>query len=109
MYKQKISLLAYFLLFCMSSAVAQQQTSAPRTLSELKSRISEVLAKPELAPALVGIQVVSLDTGKVLFEENATKLLRPASNMKLYTVATAIAGVWLGYRFDICSDGDCYR
>src|SRR5215212_1722820 len=99
MYKRRISLLAYLLLFCISSAVAQQQTTAPRTLPELRSKIAEILAKPELSPAMVGIKVVSLDTGRVLFEENAAKLLRPASNMKLYTVATALDRLSPDYRF----------
>src|SRR5215204_1688602 len=48
---------------------------------------------------MVGIKVVSLDTGKVLFEENATKLLRPASNMKIYTVAAALDRLSPDYRF----------
>ncbi|HET6850805.1 MAG TPA: D-alanyl-D-alanine carboxypeptidase/D-alanyl-D-alanine-endopeptidase [Pyrinomonadaceae bacterium] len=99
MYKRRISLLAYLLLFCISSAVAQQTTTAPRTLPELRSKISEVLAKPELSSAMVGIKVVSLDNGRVLFEENAAKLLRPASNMKLYTVATALDRLSPDYRF----------
>ena len=99
MYKRRISLLAYLLLFCVSSAVAQQAALAPRTLPELRTKISEVLAKPELSPAMVGIKVVSLDTGKVIFEENAEKLLRPASNMKLYTVATALDRLSPDYRF----------
>ena len=77
MYKRKISLLIYLLLFCVSTVVAQQ----PKTLPELRARISEVLAKPELSSAMVGIKVVSLDNGRVLFEENAANLLRPASNM----------------------------
>ena len=98
MYKRRISLLAYLLLFCISSAVAQQPAPA-KTLPELQAKISEVLAKPELAPAMVGIKVVSLDTGKVLFEENAEKLLRPASNMKLYTVAAALDRLSPDYRF----------
>jgi len=101
MYKRRISLLAYLLLFCISSAVAEQQAlaPAPRTLPELRSKIAEVLAKPELSSAMVGIKVVSLDTGKVLFEENATKLLRPASNMKIYTVAAALDRLSPDYRF----------
>jgi serine-type D-Ala-D-Ala carboxypeptidase/endopeptidase (penicillin-binding protein 4) len=94
MYKRRISLLAYLLLFCISTAVAQQ-----RTLPELRAKISEVLAKPELSSAMVGIKVVSLDNGRVLFEENATKLLRPASNMKLYTVAAALDRLSPDYRF----------
>src|SRR5687767_7586145 len=70
-----------------------------RTIDELQARISEVLAKPELAPAMVGIKVTSLESGKVLFEENASKLLRPASNMKLYTVAAALDRLSPDYRF----------
>ena len=99
MYKRRISLLAYLLLFCISSAVAQQPTPAPRTLPELRAKISEVLAKPELSSAMVGVKVVSLDTGHVLFEENAAKLLRPASNMKLYTVAAALDRLSPDYKF----------
>jgi D-alanyl-D-alanine carboxypeptidase/D-alanyl-D-alanine-endopeptidase (penicillin-binding protein 4) len=74
-----------------TSAVSTTRTSNPtRTLAELQSRITEILRKPELSSAMVGIKVVSLDTGRVLFDENSAKLLRPASNMKLYTVATAL-------------------
>jgi D-alanyl-D-alanine carboxypeptidase/D-alanyl-D-alanine-endopeptidase (penicillin-binding protein 4) len=65
----------------------------------LQSRISEILAKPELSSAMVGIKVTSLDTGRVLFEENSVKLLRPASNMKIYTVATALDRLSPDFRF----------
>src|SRR5215211_6333541 len=94
MYKRRIFLLVCLLLFWISSAVAQ-----PKTLPELRSKISEILAKPELGPAMVGIKVVSLDTGRVLFEANAQKLLRPPSNMKLYTVAAALDRLSPDYRF----------
>jgi serine-type D-Ala-D-Ala carboxypeptidase/endopeptidase (penicillin-binding protein 4) len=70
-----------------------------KTIAELQARIVEVLEKPELAPSMVGIKVTSLETGKVLFEENAGKLLRPASNMKLYTVAAALDRLSPDYRF----------
>jgi serine-type D-Ala-D-Ala carboxypeptidase/endopeptidase (penicillin-binding protein 4) len=80
-------------------AVQPRTTSPTKTLAELHSRISEILAKPELSAAMVGIKVSSLDTGRVLFEENSAKLLRPASNMKLYTVATALDRLSPDYRF----------
>ena len=104
MYKQKVSLVVYLFLisviFAGSSAVGQQKpATAPKTVPELQARISEILGKPELAPAMVGIKVAALDTGRILFEENATKLLRPASNMKLYTVATALDRLSPDYRF----------
>jgi serine-type D-Ala-D-Ala carboxypeptidase/endopeptidase (penicillin-binding protein 4) len=69
------------------------------TVAELQSRILEILRKPQLAPAMIGIKVASVETGKVLFEENAHKLLRPASNMKLYTVAAALDRLSSDYRF----------
>lgn len=81
-------------------AIAAARASVTtRTLTELQSRIQSVLTKPELAPAIVGVKVVSAQTGNVLFEENANKLLRPASNMKLYTVATAFARLPPDFRF----------
>src|SRR6185436_16729135 len=70
-----------------------------RTLPNLQSSISQVLRRPDLASAIVGIKVVSLDTGRVLFEENAQKLLRPASNMKMYTVAAGLDRLSPDYRF----------
>lgn len=80
-------------------AVQSRKAATTRTLAELQVRISEVLRKPELESAMVGIKVTSLETGRVLFEENANKLLRPASNMKLYTVAAAIDRLSPNYRF----------
>jgi D-alanyl-D-alanine carboxypeptidase/D-alanyl-D-alanine-endopeptidase (penicillin-binding protein 4) len=82
-----------------SPAGTQLKTGTTRTLSELQSRIAEILRKPELAQALVSVKVTSLDTGRVLFEENAFKLLRPASNMKVYTVAAALDRLSPDYRY----------
>lgn len=81
-------------------AVQQRPTaSTTRTLAELQARISEILRRPQLAPAMIGIKVASLDTGKVLFEQNANKLLSPASNMKLYTVAAGLDRLSPDYHF----------
>jgi len=96
MHKYSRALIVYLLLLLSFSAAIAQQ---PKTLPELQARIQEVLAKPELSSAMVGIKVVSLDNGRVLFEENASKLLRPASNMKLYTVAAALDRLSPDYRF----------
>ncbi len=78
---------------------ASRIATSAKTQGELHARIKEILQKPELAAAIVGIKVASLDTGRVLFEENAGKLLRPASNMKLYTVAAALDRLSPDYRF----------
>src|SRR5262245_56859748 len=82
------------------SVTPGSKTSNPtKTLAELQIRITDILSKLELSSAMVGIKVVSLETGRVLFEENAAKLLRPASNMKLYTVATALDRLSPDFRF----------
>lgn len=73
--------------------------STTRTLAELQARISEILRRPELASATIGIKVASLETGKVLFEQNVNKLLSPASNMKLYTVAAGLDRLSPDYHF----------
>jgi serine-type D-Ala-D-Ala carboxypeptidase/endopeptidase (penicillin-binding protein 4) len=91
--------IAVILLISLVSRVLVSAQTPAKTLPELQTRISEILAKPELASAMVGVKIVSLDTGRVLFEENTTKLLRPASNMKLYTVATALDKLTPDYRF----------
>src|SRR6266478_1126443 len=81
------------------AAAAPRNSVATHSLTELQARISDVLRKPGLASAMVGIKVVSLETGKTLFEENAEKLLRPASNMKLYTVSAALDRLSPDYHF----------
>src|SRR5712691_3699632 len=78
---------------------AARIANTTKTLAELQTRIAEILRQPELASAMVGIKIASLDTGRVLFEENANKLLRPASNMKLYTVSTALDRLSPNFRF----------
>ena len=83
-----------------TSPVTRVSATTTKTLEELKVRITEVLQKPELSSAIVGIKVVSLDSGRTLFEENAGKLLRPASNLKIYTVAAALDRLSPDYRFN---------
>ncbi|MDT4952561.1 MAG: hypothetical protein QOJ02_699 [Acidobacteriota bacterium] len=75
------------------------RTPAPKTVEELRARISEVLLSPELASAQMAVKVASLDTGRTLFEENAAKLLHPASNMKIYTVSAALDRLSPDFRF----------
>ena len=74
-------------------------TTAPKTLDELRAGIVEVLRRPELNSAQMAIKIASLDTGRTIYEENAGKLLHPASNMKIYTVAAALDRLSPDFRF----------
>jgi len=82
-----------------SEAAQPPALNAPKTVAELQAGINEVLRRPELAPGFLAVKVASLDTGRTLFEASADKLLRPASNMKLYTVAAALDRLTPDYRF----------
>jgi D-alanyl-D-alanine carboxypeptidase/D-alanyl-D-alanine-endopeptidase (penicillin-binding protein 4) len=70
-----------------------------QTLADLQSRIRSRLLAPELRRGQVGIKIVSLSTGKVIFEQNSEKYFMPASNMKNFTVATAIEKLTPDFRF----------
>ncbi|HYO63846.1 MAG TPA: D-alanyl-D-alanine carboxypeptidase/D-alanyl-D-alanine-endopeptidase [Pyrinomonadaceae bacterium] len=73
---------------------------APRTVEELRARIQQVLRQPQLAASHTAVKIVSLDTGRVVFEENAGKWMQPASNMKLYTIAAALDRLTPEFRFN---------
>ncbi len=70
-----------------------------QTVADLQSRIRLSLARPELRRGQIGVKIVSLDTGKTIFEENAEKYFMPASNMKNYTVAAALEKLSPDFRF----------
>src|SRR5436190_19104443 len=74
-------------------------SAAPSTLVALKARIDEIVRQPALEPGFFAVKIVSLDTGQTVFEQNANKFVRPASNMKLYTVATAFDRLTPDYHF----------
>src|SRR5260370_6121685 len=68
--------------------------------ADLKSKIDELVSKtPALGNAFIGLQVVSLPSGRVLYERNPDRLFVPASNMKLFTTALALERLGPQYRF----------
>ena len=72
---------------------------APRTLEDLRASIQAISRQPAFASSRVAVKVASLDTGRVLYEEDANKWMQPASNLKLYTVAAALDRFGPDYRF----------
>ena len=75
-------------------------TPAPiQTLSSLQAKIYISLNRYEIRRGHVGIKIVSLDTGKVILEDNAEKYFMPASNMKVITVAAAFEKLSQNFRF----------
>ncbi|WP_325140801.1 D-alanyl-D-alanine carboxypeptidase/D-alanyl-D-alanine endopeptidase [Dokdonella sp.] len=68
------------------------------SLATLAKRIDAHLAEPAFSNAFWGVQVVSLDTGKVIYAHDADKLFVPASTAKLYTAALVLDTFGPDYR-----------
>ena len=79
-------------LFAQEPKPAERQQAAAQaeTLDSLRARIAAHISQPRFAPAAWGVKIVSLDSGKIIFEQNAQKYFNPASNAKLYTAALAL-------------------
>src|SRR5687767_4688771 len=103
-----------FLLWAAGTVILPAQTPTPspvpqpsptiaakpvQTLFELQSKIRSRLLATELRRGQVGVKIVSMATGKVIFEENAEKYFMPASNMKNFTVAAALEKLTPDFRF----------
>lgn len=69
------------------------------TLADLQSKIRAKTFDSTIRRGRIGIKVTSLASGKVVFENDADKYFMPASNMKNFTVATAIEKLSPDYRF----------
>jgi len=83
-----------------SRSPAQQQTTAqhPETIDSLRGRIAAHISQARFAPASWGVKIVSLESGKTIFEHNQEKYFNPASNAKLYTAALALERLGVDYR-----------
>lgn len=84
--------------FAVQAQAPQPKPAA--TLDELRQRLADHVAQPRFAAGLLGVKVVSLESGKTLFEHDAGKLFSPASNSKLYTVALALDQLGGDYRIE---------
>lgn len=65
----------------------------------LQSDLSRVFGAPLMARGTWGVDVRSLDTGEMLYSLNADKLMMPASNMKIVTLAAAAEALGWDHRF----------
>jgi serine-type D-Ala-D-Ala carboxypeptidase/endopeptidase (penicillin-binding protein 4) len=65
----------------------------------LASDLDRIFGAPVMEQGLWGVQVKSLETGRVLYALNARKLMMPASNMKIVTLAAAAETLGWDYRF----------
>ncbi len=74
-------------------------TTSPTQELPLAARIDAAVGKADLEGTGLGISVVDLETGAVLYERDADKPLNPASNAKLVTTAAALAQLGPEHRY----------
>src|SRR5687768_9041606 len=77
---------------------AEQTTPAALSLSELRDRLTQHVSQHKFSEGTWGVKIISLESGETLFETNAHKLLKPASNAKTFTGALALDVLGPDYR-----------
>src|SRR5271170_1763076 len=83
-------------VFIGSAAV--RAADFPHSLAELRARLDAQVNAPRFSGATWSVKVVSLTTGKTVYENHADRLMSPASNSKLYTGALALNTLGGDYR-----------
>src|SRR5687767_10239735 len=81
-------------------AGARGQKAQTDSAAEVKSAFGQIINNTALKTARAGVIVASLDGGQVLYAHNPDELLNPASNVKLFTAAAALARMGTEYRFE---------
>jgi D-alanyl-D-alanine carboxypeptidase/D-alanyl-D-alanine-endopeptidase (penicillin-binding protein 4) len=76
-----------------------EPTKTVQTLASLQSVIAGRLSRPEVRRGRVGVKIVSLNTGKTVYEQDGDKYFMPASNMKNFTIATAMEKLGPDFKF----------
>lgn len=71
----------------------------PSPLRELRADLETLATAPEWNGAHVGVAVVSLETGEMLYRKNEDKYFIPASLQKLFTTATALSTLGVDFRY----------
>lgn len=86
-------------LFSTKPVETHPPTAPITPLEQLRTDIDVVLQDVLFDSASIGIKVVAVETGEVIYAKNAHKLHHPASTTKLFTAATALAKLGSHYQF----------
>jgi D-alanyl-D-alanine carboxypeptidase/D-alanyl-D-alanine-endopeptidase (penicillin-binding protein 4) len=87
----------FLILSFLVSAVPAQSSIADR--KSLNEKFTEVVSREILNRGSLGVKIAKLEGGEVIFEHNAEKYFMPASNMKSFTVSTALETFGPEFRF----------
>jgi D-alanyl-D-alanine carboxypeptidase/D-alanyl-D-alanine-endopeptidase (penicillin-binding protein 4) len=77
----------------------KQSAASKKAAARFAARADALLGAVPASKGEWGLLVTDAETGETLFEQNADKYFVPASNMKLFTTALALAKLGPDYRF----------
>lgn len=80
-------------------AAATTAVATPVTPATLRPELDRLFGAPAFARMQWSVYVQSLDSGAVLYERNASKLMMPASNMKVVTLSAAAERLGWDFRY----------
>lgn len=80
-------------------AATSRPAGGSQAVSQLQADLSTVFNAPITAHGTWAVDVRSLDTGETIYRLNAGKLMMPASNMKIVTLAAAAEVLGWDHRF----------
>lgn len=86
------------LLFVMLSSISYTQEYSAWDIS-VRARLDSLLAQPFFDTANAAVSVFDLTKGRELYEHRSRQLMRPASNMKVLTTASALYFLKGSYQF----------
>jgi D-alanyl-D-alanine carboxypeptidase/D-alanyl-D-alanine-endopeptidase (penicillin-binding protein 4) len=84
---------------CCSPRSKKEKSQAEAAAKRFAARVDVLLAPPPASKGAWGLLIADAETGNTLYELNSDKYFVPASNMKLFTTALALAKLGLDYRF----------
>src|SRR3989440_6156229 len=83
----------------VSRGAKKKSAASKKAAAKFASRAEALLATTPTNKGEWGLLVVDGESGETLYEQNADKYFVPASNMKLFTTALALAKLGPEYRF----------
>ncbi|UCF20070.1 MAG: D-alanyl-D-alanine carboxypeptidase/D-alanyl-D-alanine-endopeptidase [Gemmatimonadota bacterium] len=84
---------------CAPAGAGPGQPEPAGAKAALGVEFDEIFADPAFRNANWGVMVQSIETGEILYRQNAEKLFMPASNNKLVTAAVALTRLGPDHRF----------
>lgn len=88
-----------FLLSAVQVTAVSQNEEPPPNLAPLETLANNWLKRPELQHSLIGLEVLHIPSGHVLFSHNGRKRFTPASITKVMTTACAMEIFGADYKY----------